>query len=76
MDNGVLDVTYTDENKEVIDDEDLERYGIGGFSIRFTVLAISVDSFVFYAGLLPLDRREIEEKLEEDPHKKQKSRQR
>ena len=63
MDSGDVEHELWHEEKGRLESNEAEEYGVGGFSIRFTLLPIRVDKVVMYGGIIPLAKLDLEAKL-------------
>ena len=45
--------------------DDLKELNVGGFTMRFTLLPVTVDKMVLHGGILPYSKEELQEKLGE-----------
>ena len=65
MDSSELDFEAKEKDRGVLSAVDLEELGIRGFSVRFTILPVSVDKVTLYGGIIPMSRVDLEAKLGE-----------
>ena len=52
-----------DDGTLLATDDDIEGAGIRGFAVRFTAIPIAVDTVALNAGLVPMGKRDLDEKL-------------
>ena len=63
MDSGDVEHELWHEEKGRLESNEAEEYGVGGFSIRFTLLPIRVDKVVMYGGIIPLSKLDLKAEL-------------
>ena len=51
------------DEEGLVGEEDRGDHGIGGLSVRFTLLPVKVDTVFLYGGVVPFSKTDLEEKL-------------